>query len=117
VRELENTMHRAVLLARGDGSARRHPAMPDGTPRARRAMTPERRKAAETAEAIKRALVGRTVADVERDLILDTLDHVPRQPHPCRQHPRHLDPHAAQQAQPVPTRASVPAPEPAKSAQ
>ena len=24
---------------------------------------------------------------------------LPRQPHPCRQHPRHLDPHAAQQAQ------------------
>jgi DNA-binding NtrC family response regulator len=28
------------------------------------------------AEAISRNLVGRTVADVERDLILDTLDHV-----------------------------------------
>ena len=24
---------------------------------------------------------------------------LPRQPHPCRQHPRHLDPHAAQQAE------------------
>ena len=31
--------------------------------------------AAQTAEAMNRALVGRTVADVERDLILDTLDH------------------------------------------
>jgi DNA-binding NtrC family response regulator len=30
---------------------------------------------AETAEAMSRALVGRTVADVERELILDTLDH------------------------------------------
>jgi DNA-binding NtrC family response regulator len=30
---------------------------------------------AATAEAVTRALVGRTVADVERDLILDTLDH------------------------------------------
>jgi two-component system response regulator FlrC len=32
-------------------------------------------RAAETAEAVTRGLVGRTVADVERDLILDTLDH------------------------------------------
>lgn len=31
--------------------------------------------AAMTAEAVTRNLVGRTVADVERDLILDTLDH------------------------------------------
>jgi two-component system, response regulator FlrC len=31
--------------------------------------------AVETAEAVTRSLVGRTVADVERDLILDTLDH------------------------------------------
>ena len=29
----------------------------------------------ETAQAATRSLVGRTVADVERDLILDTLDH------------------------------------------
>jgi two-component system, response regulator FlrC len=32
-------------------------------------------RAARTAEAVTRALVGRTVAEVERDLILDTLDH------------------------------------------
>jgi DNA-binding NtrC family response regulator len=31
---------------------------------------------AQTAETVNRVLVGRTVADVERDLILDTLDHV-----------------------------------------
>ena len=31
--------------------------------------------AVETAQAATRSLVGRTVADVERDLILDTLDH------------------------------------------
>jgi two-component system response regulator FlrC len=30
---------------------------------------------AQTAEAMSRALVGRTVAEVERELILDTLDH------------------------------------------
>ena len=37
---------------------------------ARRSVTP-----CETAAAATRGLVGRTVADVERDLILDTLDH------------------------------------------
>src|SRR5580692_11585477 len=48
VRELENTMHRAVLMASGD------------------ALGPEQ---------VSRALVGRTVAEVERDLILETLKH------------------------------------------
>jgi two-component system, response regulator FlrC len=33
-------------------------------------------QAAQAAETISRTMVGRTVADVERDLILDTLDHV-----------------------------------------
>jgi two-component system, response regulator FlrC len=33
------------------------------------------RNAVESAAAVTRGLVGRTVADVERDLILDTLDH------------------------------------------
>jgi DNA-binding NtrC family response regulator len=32
-------------------------------------------RAAETAEAVTRSLVGQTVAEVERDLILDTLQH------------------------------------------
>ena len=32
-------------------------------------------RAAQTAEAMTRSLVGHTVADVERELILDTLDH------------------------------------------
>ena len=74
VRELENTVHRAVLLAIG----------PEIGPEA--LMTPEGEslgagpndaaaRAAETAEATARALVGRTVAEVERELILDTLDH------------------------------------------
>jgi hypothetical protein len=34
----------------------------------------------EAAEAVARSLVGRTVAEVERELILDTLDHLPGQP-------------------------------------
>ncbi|MBO6759156.1 MAG: sigma-54-dependent Fis family transcriptional regulator [Roseibium sp.] len=73
VRELENTMHRAVLLASGaeiDAAAIR---MPDGSPLAASRGAAER--AAQTAEAVTRSFVGRTVADVERDLILDTLDH------------------------------------------
>eukprot|EP00873_Tetraselmis_striata_P003802 jgi/Tetstr1/424066/TSEL_014677.t1 len=77
VRELENTMHRAVLLASGDEIDPDAIRMPDGSPiaagqgaDARLAAT-----AAATAEAVNRGYVGRTVADVERDLILDTLDH------------------------------------------
>ncbi|MCB1970817.1 MAG: sigma-54-dependent Fis family transcriptional regulator, partial [Geminicoccaceae bacterium] len=63
VRELENCIHRAVLLAQGaeiDADA----IILSGQPR------PD-------AESSSRegALVGRTVADVERGLILETLDH------------------------------------------
>ena len=77
VRELENTLHRAVLLATGPEIGVEAIRAPDG---ARFAAGAEMRRdpaarAAETAEAVTRALVGRTVADVERDLILDTLDH------------------------------------------
>ena len=51
--------------------------MPDGTGLAEVARTATlATQAAITAETVSRALVGRTVADVERDLILDTLDHV-----------------------------------------
>lgn len=76
VRELENTLHRAVLLSGGaeigpeaivlpDGSA---PAVPAGAAAGMAAgVVPAPLTAA--------GLVGRTVADVERDLILDTLDH------------------------------------------
>jgi two-component system response regulator FlrC len=66
VRELENTLHRAVLLARGDEIG------PDAI------MLTAARPAAETAAATvagKVGRVGRTVADVERDLILETLQH------------------------------------------
>jgi len=73
VRELENAMHRAVLLAKGgeigpeavtlrSGRSAGEPAAPQGAPEAA------------ARERIK-TLVGRTVADVERDLILDTLNH------------------------------------------
>ncbi len=76
VRELENTLHRAVLLATGSLIGPEAIAMPDGTglSDAVRAHSLASR-VAQTAEAVSRALVGRTVADVERELILDTLDH------------------------------------------
>jgi len=69
VRELENTMHRAVLLATGDEIG---PAAI--------MLNSERGAAAGAADAAGDAattagLVGRTVADVERELIIDTLQH------------------------------------------
>ncbi|MTH98429.1 sigma-54 dependent transcriptional regulator [Roseibium sp. RKSG952] len=73
VRELENTMHRAVLLAFGDEIGADAIRMPDGSPLA--VSTGPAERAAQAAEAVSRSFVGRTVADVERDLILDTLDH------------------------------------------
>lgn len=76
VRELENTLHRAVLLSSGDVIGPDAIVLPDGMglAEAARAASPAAQLAL-TAEAMSRALVGRTVADVERDLILDTLDH------------------------------------------
>ena len=75
VRELENTIHRAVLLATGDEIAADGILSPDGA-RLDQAKTPSAvMHATMAAEAVTRALVGRTVADVERDLILETLKH------------------------------------------
>jgi DNA-binding NtrC family response regulator len=66
VRELENTLHRAVLLGRGDELG------PDAI-----MLSPPKpgSESASAAGAARPGLVGRTVADVERDLILDTLQH------------------------------------------
>jgi two-component system response regulator FlrC len=76
VRELENTIHRAVLLASGAEITPEAIRLPDGT---HVSTTPDMpgpvKVAVESAAAVTRGLVGRTVADVERDLILDTLDH------------------------------------------
>ncbi len=75
VRELENTMHRAVLLAAGPDIGPEAILTPDGSPVDPIATADPAARAAMTADAVSRSLVGRTVADVERDLILDTLDH------------------------------------------
>jgi len=77
VRELENTLHRAVLLASGEVIGPEAISMPDGTGLSEVvASQTAASRAAATAESMAQTLVGRTVADVERDLILDTLDHV-----------------------------------------
>ena len=74
VRELENTLHRAVLLATGEEIDAEAIRMPDGSKIDAMARGPAEH-AAMTAETVTRTLVGQTVADVERTLILDTLDH------------------------------------------
>ena len=74
VRELENTMHRAVLMASGDEIGTEAILSPDGL-RLDQSKPAAVAHAALAAEAVTRSLVGRTVADVERDLILETLKH------------------------------------------
>ena len=80
VRELETTMHRAVLVSQ-EAEIEATAIMLAGQKAASVAQT-----AAATAKAVEKAaapaasgeqpaLVGRTVADVERELILNTLDH------------------------------------------
>jgi DNA-binding NtrC family response regulator len=80
VRELENTMHRAVLVSQ-EAEIEPTAIMLAGQKAASVAQA-----AAATAKAVEKAaaptaaggepaLVGRTVADVERELILNTLDH------------------------------------------
>ena len=75
VRELENTMHRAVLIASGDAIGPEAIIAPDGARLDEQRAAPAVAHATFAAEAVTRALVGRTVADVERDLILETLKH------------------------------------------
>ncbi len=76
VRELENAMHRAVLLATGPEIEETAIRLPDGQPLA--AADPGVRTAqaaSVAAEAVSRAFVGQTVAAVEQQLIIDTLEH------------------------------------------
>jgi DNA-binding NtrC family response regulator len=80
VRELENTIHRAVLLAAGAEISPEAIRLPDGSHvgvalPAPMTLDPSVHSAVVSATAATRGLVGRTVSDVERDLILDTLDH------------------------------------------
>jgi len=77
VRELENAMHRAVLLATGaeieEGAVR----LPDGQllGSADTAASKVVQSATVAADAVMRSFVGQTVAQMEQQLILDTLGH------------------------------------------
>jgi two-component system response regulator FlrC len=78
VRELENTMHRAVLLATGPIITPEAIMLTGGRglPVARVAEAAQDDAGAKGADAAGTAvLVGKTVAAVERDLIIDTLSH------------------------------------------
>lgn len=84
VRELENTMHRAVLLTHSPiieqdaillTGGRGLPVVGAGMIAAASPTDSAVAKAAAVAAAGTTALVGRTVAAVERDLIIDTLSH------------------------------------------
>jgi len=75
VRELENTMHRAVLMANGEEIGPEAILTPDGVRLDQQKNAPAVAHAALAAEQVTRGLVGRTVAEVERDLILETLKH------------------------------------------
>jgi DNA-binding NtrC family response regulator len=71
VRELENTVHRAVLLASGPEIGPEAILLPD----APTVAADPAAQAAAAAESVTRGFVGRTVASVEQQLILDTLGH------------------------------------------
>ena len=76
VRELENAMHRAVLLATGPEIEEDAIRLPDGQPLA--SIDPGARAAQAAslaAETASRSYVGQTVAFVEQQLIIDTLEH------------------------------------------
>ena len=75
VRELENTIHRAVLLSSGAEIGVDGILTPDGARLDQARGSGAVAHAALAAEQVTRSLVGRTVADVERDLILETLKH------------------------------------------
>jgi two-component system response regulator FlrC len=75
VRELENTLHRAVLLSTGPEIGIDGILSPDGMRLDQARGTGAAAQAAMAADQITRNLVGRTVAEVERDLILETLKH------------------------------------------
>ena len=78
VRELENTLHRAILLSSGDVIEADAIRLPDGTLVMNAAACETDHiaaQAAQTAQAVTQSLVGQTVAEVERDLIIDTLHH------------------------------------------
>ncbi len=75
VRELENSMHRAVLLATGTEIGTDAIQLTDRVAEPASSGPVQSAVATAVAQAGTENLVGRTVAEVERELILDTLNH------------------------------------------
>jgi two-component system, response regulator FlrC len=76
VRELENAMHRAVLLSVGAEIDETAIRLPDGQPLAPADPHARAAQAASlAAETATRSFVGQTVAEMEQQLIIDTLEH------------------------------------------
>lgn len=82
VRELENAMHRSVLLASGPDIGVAAIMLPDASGKLTMPSTlnetpqlSSETGAAPSDEEVQAGLVGKTVAEVERDLIIDTLKH------------------------------------------
>ena len=75
VRELENAVHRAVLLAVGSEIGADSVMLSGSTQMGGDAASAAASAAAAAAQAGTKGLVGRAMADVERDLIIDTLLH------------------------------------------
>ncbi|MDZ4320300.1 MAG: sigma-54 dependent transcriptional regulator [Phenylobacterium sp.] len=76
VRELENAMHRAVLLSVGEEITEDAVRLPDGQPLSPADAGARAAQAASfAAEAVQRSFVGQTVAEMEQQLIIDTLEH------------------------------------------
>ncbi len=70
VRELENAIHRAVLLSAGDEISEEAIRLPDGSALKQQALS-----ASADGESALGGFVGKTVAEIEQRLILQTLDH------------------------------------------
>jgi len=76
VRELENAMHRAVLLASGPEIEETAIRLPDGQPLSGGDPLARTAQAASfAAESTSRGFVGQTVATMEQQLIIETLEH------------------------------------------
>lgn len=76
VRELENTLHRAVLLTASPEISKHDILLPDGKPHIEIQSQTQKGNAPEGSEPLATSsMVGKTVSDVERDLIIDTLKH------------------------------------------
>ncbi len=76
VRELENAMHRAVLLASGPEIEESAIRLPDGQPLSGGDPLARTAQAASfAAESTSRGFVGQTVATMEQQLIIETLEH------------------------------------------